>query len=418
MDHDRPYTGCGASGAWRVEVRAGMIDRVRLRDACPLPNRLDGDRLALSWNQALDRAVAQGNGRSLRGGDRRAFFVHPPNARKGDTSQWLAVLDRIEHGVVPSVQERQVEWTGGLADWMGPGRCEPFVFVVSGRNVAPGRLRRCIESMARQKGPRWGAVLFDDASVPRIAEHFEIACTSLGARCTVVRNRRRRGLLANMVTAVRMICGDPETVIVTLDADDALIGNRVLERLAAEYERGADVTVGSMLRTDKAADYPVCFDRPRQRRGGNVWQHLRSFRKRLFDAVPDEALRLDGEYVDIANDWAFMLPIVEMAAQPGAYRRAVLFVRAIRVREGRRARAPRNDHRPGSSPSRPCTPPRAPTLRNTCAKMAAPSLAVCRSGREQPQRFQGTAPVPAGPPVHWLTPTDHERSSGQPLDGS
>ena len=242
--------------------------------------------------------------------------MHPPNARKGNTPQWLAVLDRIEHGMVPSVQKGQVEWTGGLADWMGPERREPFVFVVSGRNVAPGRLRRCIESMARQKGPRWGAVLFDDASEPRIAEYFEIACASLGARCTVVRNRRRRGLLANMVTAVRMICTDPETVVVTLDADDALIGDRVLERLAAEYERGADVTVGSMLRTDKVADYPVCFDRPREQRGGNVWQHLRSFRKRLFDAVPDEALRLDGDYVDIATDWAFMLPIVEMAAHP------------------------------------------------------------------------------------------------------
>ena len=119
-----------------------------------------------------------------------------------------------------------------------------------------------------------------------------------------------------MVTAVRMICANPETIIVTLDADDALIGDQVLERLAAEYDRGADVTVGSMLRTDKPADYPVCFDRPRERRGGNVWQHLRSFRKRLFDAVPDEALRLEGEYIDIANDWAFMLPIVEMAAHP------------------------------------------------------------------------------------------------------
>ena len=315
-DHDRPYTGYGASGAWRVEVRAGMIDRVRLRDACPLPNRLDGDRLALPWYRALDCAVAQGNGRSLRGGDRRTFFVHPPNARKGDVAQWLAVLDRIEHGVVPGIQKGQVDWSGDLTDWMGPTRREPFVFVVSGRNVPPGRLRRCIESIARQKGPRWGAVLFDDASEPRIAEHFEIACASLGARCTVVRNRRRRGLLANVVAAVRMICTDPETVIVTLDADDALIGDRVLERLAVEYERGADVTVGSMLRTDKAANYPVCFDRPRARRGGNVWQHLRSFRKRLFDVVPDEALRLDGDYVDIATDWAFMLPIVEMAAHP------------------------------------------------------------------------------------------------------
>ena len=46
------------------------------------------------------------------------------------------------------------------------------------------------------------------------------------------------GLLANMATAIRMVCADPESVIATLDADDALIGDRVLERLAAEYERG------------------------------------------------------------------------------------------------------------------------------------------------------------------------------------
>ena len=170
--------------------------------------------------------------------------------------------------------------------------------------------------MARQQGPRWGAVVFDDASDPMFAEHFEIACGALGERCTTVRNRRRRGLLANMVTAIQMMCADPASVIVTLDADDALIGDGVLLRLAAEYERGADVTVGSMLRTDKAADYPVCFDRPRERRGGNVWQHLRSFRKRLFDAIPDDALRLDGEYVDLATDWAFMLPIVEMTRNP------------------------------------------------------------------------------------------------------
>ena len=315
-DHDRPYTERGPDGAWRTEARAGMVDLVRLRGILPLPNRLDGDRLGLPWHRALDRAVVQGAGRALRGGDRRTFYVHPPNARKRNPAEWLAVIDRIEHGVLPRVQRGKVDWTGDVVDWMGPARREPFVFVVSGRNVPPGRFRRCIESMVRQKGGPWGAVLFDDASDARVAEHFEIACASLSERCTVVRNRRRRGLLANLVTAVRTICTDPESIIVTLDADDALIGDRVLERLAVEYGQGADVTVGSMLRTDKAAHYPACFDRPRECRGGNVWQHLRSFRKRLFDAVPEEALRLDGEYVDIASDWAFMLPIVEMAAHP------------------------------------------------------------------------------------------------------
>ena len=319
-DRDRPYSTEGGSGPWRVETRVGMLDLFRLRRARPLPNALDGDRLALPWHRALDQAVRGGAGRSWRGGDRRTFFVHPPNARKRDRNAWFAALDRIERGTIPCAQKEKVNWTGTAEEWSGPRRREPFVFVVSGRNVPPGRLRRCLDSMVRQRGPRWGAVVFDDASEPRFAEHFEIACARLGAHCTVVRNRVRRGLLANMVVAIRTICANPDSVIVTLDADDALIGARVLERLAEEYDRGTDATVGSILRTDKATDYPVRFDRPRERRGGNVWQHLRSFRKRLFDAIPDEALRLDGDYVDLANDWAFMLPIVEQARSPARIR--------------------------------------------------------------------------------------------------
>ena len=226
------------------------------------------------------------------------------------------MLDSIERGVIPQIQQGSVDWVGTASDWVGPPRTEKFVFVVSGRNVPAGRFRRCIESMVRQTGPQWGAVVIDDASEPIFADHFEVACSSLGDRCTIIRNRRRRGLLANMVKAIRSICANPESVIVTLDADDALIGDGVLERLAAEYAQGTDVSVGSMLRTDKTADYPVYFDNPRKHRGGNVWQHLRSFKKKLFDAIPDEALRLDGEYIDLANDWAYMLPIIELAEKP------------------------------------------------------------------------------------------------------
>ena len=110
-------------------------------------------------------------------------------------------------------------------------------------------------------------------------------------------------------------CADPEPVIITLDAADALIGEHVLERVRAEYRDGADVTVGSMLRLDKEAFYPPNFDNPR-RWDSNVWQHLRTFRKRLFDAIDVEDLKIDGEWIDLAADWAFMVPIVEMASSP------------------------------------------------------------------------------------------------------
>ena len=70
-----------------------------------------------------------------------------------------------------------------------------------------------------------------------------------------------------------------------------------------------------MVRLDKEADYAVDFDKPRSW-GSNVWQHLRTFKKYLFDAIEVEDLKADGEWIDLANDWAFMVPMVEMASSP------------------------------------------------------------------------------------------------------
>ena len=115
------------------------------------------------------------------------------------------------------------------------------------------------------------------------------------------------------VDAWMYLAGDWLTVILTLDADDALAGRHVLDRVRAEYDDGAELTIGSMLRLGKEASYPADFREPRSW-NGNVWQHLRTFRKYLFDAMDVEDLKLDGEWIDLANDWAFMVPMVEMAS--------------------------------------------------------------------------------------------------------
>ena len=48
----------------------------------------------------------------------------------------------------------------------------------------------------------------------------------------------------------------------------------------------------------------------------SVWLHLRPFKKYLFDAMDVEDPKLDGESIDLAGDWAFIVPMVEMASIP------------------------------------------------------------------------------------------------------
>ena len=317
QNDDRPYCADGETGPWRVETRFCLLHMGRLEAILPLmsPPSLSARDLP-AWHRALDASVRAGVAHSLRGGDRRSFFVHPTNARKVDTVGMSRIADRIGMGEVEASQFGAVNLAGEMEQWMRPSRFEPYVFIVSGRNVEPGRFRRCLDSMLRQERTDWGAVIFDDASHPAWSQIQQDLCSADPSRITFVKNAHRRGLLANTVEAIRVHCGRSDSVMITLDADDCLVGSQVLDILDAQYAQGADMTVGSMCRTDKKACYPVRFDHPRRHRGGNVWQHLRSFRKSLFEAIPDDYLRLDGSYVELASDWALMLPMTELAVSP------------------------------------------------------------------------------------------------------
>ncbi|XXY48849.1 glycosyltransferase [Sorangium sp. So ce269] len=310
-----------ARGPYRVDAAAGWIHRGRLLALRPLPNEVRRERLALPWHRSLDRVVQEGRALSLRRGAPGIFCACPDNARKHSVDRHLLLLDRMEAGYAPIRQTGRMELVGSLSDWLGPKRDEPMVIVICGRNVPPGRIHRCLDSLAAQRGVAWGAIVIDDASDSGADEVLRRAATALGARATYLRRRQRAGLMANTTLAVRELCSNPDSVIVLLDLDDALGASDALATVQAAHADGADVTVGSMVRTDKQASYPVDFMEPRHRRGGNVWQHLRSFRKALFDRIELADLKLDGSWIDLSSDWAMMVPIVEMAKRPEWIRR-------------------------------------------------------------------------------------------------
>ncbi|MDQ2820152.1 MAG: glycosyltransferase [Pseudomonadota bacterium] len=316
---DLPYSPQGKDGPWRVESRLCLLQMARLKTLLPLTMSASvsvSSNPLPAWHRALDEVVGRGLAHSLRGGDRRTFFIHPANDRKSDSTTLSRIADRVSTGAIHAGQIGSVNLVGATEQWLRPTRFEPYIFIISGRNVAPGRFQRCLDSVLRQGRTDWGAVVIDDASHPAWSETQRALCSTHASRITFVSNSRRRGLLANTVEAIRRHCGSPDSVMITLDADDSLIGTDVLDILDAAYADGADLTVGSMCRTDKQASYPVCFDQPRNQRGGNVWQHLRSFKKSLFEDVPDDYLRLNGDYVELASDWALMLPMAELAISP------------------------------------------------------------------------------------------------------
>jgi glycosyltransferase involved in cell wall biosynthesis/peptidoglycan/xylan/chitin deacetylase (PgdA/CDA1 family) len=311
----RPLSG-DARGPFRVETQLGWVHRARLERLLPLPNETVDGVLQLPWHRALDRLIQADRARSIRAGSRAIWYCSPDNARKHDPDALLLAMTRVEQGACPAAHDGHAAMMGPLSAWLGPARSERLVVVACGRNVGEGKLRRFVESLMRQSFDDWGLVFVDDGSDDGSEEVIDRVLRPLGERVSLVRRGRRVGALANIVLGVRSYVALADAVIVLADPDDAIGASDALARIADAHAAGADVTVGSMVRTDKETSYVVDFDRPRQRRGGSVWQHLRTFRRSLFDRIEDADLRLDGEYVDLASDWAFMLPIVEMALHP------------------------------------------------------------------------------------------------------
>ncbi|MGI0081162.1 MAG: hypothetical protein ACRECH_16250, partial [Nitrososphaerales archaeon] len=312
-----PLTTSNAEGKWRTEVRCCVISKSRLEKLLPLPNSLNEEGiLKLPWHRAVDLALKESGWQSYRGGDPKTFFIHIPNDRKFGFNAWYNIMKAVESGKVNSRQAGCVNLIGNVEEWL-EGRDEDLVFVVRGRNVPPSKVRRCFNSLLAQQDQSFGVVAIDAASDNGMDEFLEnVVGRKLGNRMTLYRNLEPATPIENIFVAVRKLCVSPNSIIALLDADDALIGKNVVCILKEIYAKGADVTVGSMLRTDKYAEYPVDFSHPRRKRGGNVWQHLRTFRKYLFDQIDEEDFKIEGKWLPHTEDWAYMLPIVEMAKHP------------------------------------------------------------------------------------------------------
>jgi broad specificity phosphatase PhoE len=117
-------------GGWVPDVRFSLIDRRKLLALRPLPNGVTASgALALTWYRSLERKQREFGVRSVRGGDRRTFFIHPPNSLKREPSQWMDILDRVESGRLPAAQFGSQDLVEDNAAWAAADR-DPYSYQV------------------------------------------------------------------------------------------------------------------------------------------------------------------------------------------------------------------------------------------------------------------------------------------------
>ena len=264
---------------------------------------------------------------SIRGGDKRSFYIHPQNYRKTKPYSWMNILDRIEQGYTLDKQINHFDCEGSFFDWCFPKRHEKMVVLSCFRNVSIERFLRFWCSLMSQRFQDFSIILYDDCSDNGIQYFISYLIKPYLDRVTFIKGRTRMEKLQCEYIALHNYCNNPDSIIVMVDADDALIGKDALYDIYKKYAMwGVDATCGRVHQTYRIQPhyrYPVDFMNPRKY-GGNVWQHLKTFKKYLFDSIPlsyfmynsTETKFSQRKWFEKCDDYAIMVPIVEMSDSP------------------------------------------------------------------------------------------------------
>lgn len=304
----------------RTEVRSCFLDRYAFSYHAPFNNPIVNDTFTLGWHRCLD-AVTSPKER-LRFHQSGLGFLHLPNTMKADANAVSMVLTAaLEDLPIPEEQYDQVDLQGSEKEWSP--HCEASLVVFSrGRDVSPTATRRLANSLASQTDQDFVWVYIDDASSPNqgASEYFRAIAKLPAFQSHLIyrQNLLPVGSLANFDRAIHNIVLNPDAIIVNVDGDDALLTPKALARIRQAFSDGADLSVGNCFRVDKPLRHYIVesFEKPYLREGDNIWLHPKCFRKYLCGYLGDFLKQADGSYIDVATDYAMMLPLVEAAKHP------------------------------------------------------------------------------------------------------
>ena len=182
---------------------------------------------------------------------------------------------------------------------------------------------KCLQSIREQTIRNFTCVVIDDASTDdteRIAKGF----CKVDPRFEYIRNESNVGALANIIRGIDVQRPNDRDVIVTVDGDDWLAHNKVLQRLAGSYRSpNTQLTYGQFLQVSSnepgwCREYPEEVIKNRSFRHHSwVASHLRTFRYRLWRQINRDHLNdpMTGHPWAMAWDVAMMVPMLEMCEE-------------------------------------------------------------------------------------------------------
>lgn len=187
---------------------------------------------------------------------------------------------------------------------------------------------KCIESIAAQDYDNYEVVLINDDSTDNSQIAVRRALLNLSdktrAKFIDIRNDENFGAVHNQVFAIRHY-GKDNDIIMLVDGDDALVNDpNVFNLINNKYNDGAEFTYGSCWSAIDniplvSQPYPTNVKRNKSYRDHHfTWKmpytHLRTFRKKLLNNLPDSVFQdEEGKWFKAGGDNAVFYNVLEQA---------------------------------------------------------------------------------------------------------
>ena len=195
-------------------------------------------------------------------------------------------------------------------------------------------IQACLRSVKNQKYDNFQCIIVDDGSTDNGCDIIESEIKK-DSRFLFIKNKKQKLALRNIYEAIESSNPSDEDVIVTLDGDDWLASNNVLQKLNDTYnEKECWMTYGSYAEwpskvrgafAKQIPDFVIQSNLYRE----SPWMssHMRTFKYKLWNKIDKkDLLEEDGRFCDGAWDMAFMFPMLEMSGPRGIFIKDMLYV--------------------------------------------------------------------------------------------
>ena len=311
----------------RVEVRNCFLNLPLLNQMLPLENSIEEGHFAQTWHRCLDMKIRATPSLSLRCHDKDLFFIHVENKYKTDVDMMATVRHAMEREFVPDLQRENVNLAGTREDWIPKTKAD-VVVVSRGKNTPIDKVKRMLDSLLMQDFEDFALVYTDAHSTNAGEEYaaFRLKYEKRLQNSVFIPNKTEHLEIDMLMRAVSTIAKQ-SAIIITVDNDDYLLRPDAVGMILDKFKNGADYVCGNNIRYDKPLRrYRVGgFDKLWERNGDNIWLHPICFTKALFDKVDSEDMKKDGEWINICTDFAYAVPMIQLADKPSWIEEAIYY---------------------------------------------------------------------------------------------